>query len=347
MKRKLIVLSILLLPVFISANPIALPYYFVTELFFNENNDWTLELSLIDIDISVDVIDSIYLCSSSDTIKIPNDMLLNEPGYLLFYSSTFGDNFTINPNGDSLSVLTFIEEECLGGGMFETLVYGNKEGAIVGCPKNQQSIAMLYQSYFSFCKDKSPTLGYENDTTGMCGTITGRLYDNKLNPVANRTFKLDFDFTTDNDGYFTARILSRPNTYNQIFYQTWQGYTRNPHIQILEYTMEPDSVINADIYLIDSITTGVDQLTIVSSPVKIYPNPISKAQNLTIEIDLPVMSGDYNAVIQSIDGKRVSSFKITEKITRVEMPKSTGIYIVTINNGSHILTSKRIVNTNE
>lgn len=344
MKNSIIVLLVMFLSFNVTANPIWIPVYFISELLFDEPDNWQLELFCDAEPNTLVEVDSVYLVSCSDTIKIPNEFLLDSVGYCVITADLLGDQFYINPSGDSLSVLTYCDEMCFGES--SCLIFGDKEGAEISIPVGYQSLA-LYSNFWCFVKDDSPNIGAENDTSGMCGTISGYVYDISLFPAKNRTFILDFPFDTDENGHFSLRVLSRPHIYNWIRYYTWQGHMKNSTIDSLGYVMEPDSVIYSDIFLTDTLLSEIKQPISEMSPVNIYPNPINGNQKLNVEIDLPVVSANFYVSIKSIDGKQNMEYKIDAKTNEIEMPRYKGVYIVSVMTGNQIVASKKIVKTNE
>lgn len=344
MKNSIIVLFVMFLSFNVIANPIWIPEYFITELFFDDYGDWTLELCIQGEPGSDYDVDSVFLISCSDTIRIPNEILLDSTGYLIITAELLNHTFYINPDGDSLTINNYWEGMSFEG--LGPLLFGDIEGAEIDSPIGYQSIA-LYTNAWCFVKDDSPNLGMENDTSGMCGTLSGYVYDISLFPAKKRTFILDFPFDTDENGHFSLRVLSRPKIYNWIRYYTWQGYMKNSTIDSLGYVMEPDSVIYSDIFLTDTILSEIKPLTYQYAPVKIYPNPINKNQKLIIEIDLPVISADFKVFIKSIDGKQNMDYQISAKTNEIQMPQNKGIYIVSVMTGNQIVASKKIVKINE
>ena len=56
--------------------------------------------------------------------------------------------------------------------------------------------------------------------------------------------------------------------------------------------MEPDSVVFSDIYLQEDLITGIFSPSTKNNPVRVYPNPLSANEKLSVEIDLPVLTAD-------------------------------------------------------
>ena len=79
--------------------------------------------------------------------------------------------------------------------------------------------------------------------------------------------------------------------------------------------MEPDSVVEMDIYLLDTLTTGINDINIENIPISIYPNPISKNEELKINIDLPIITSDIWVEIIDLNGKMVKKKKINQKVS--------------------------------
>lgn len=335
MKNIYFSLVILFFGLRIFGNPIALPTIEISEIYFDEIDNWKLELGFFEINQEEFRIDSIFISSSYSRIKLPPFAFAGNTGVLVITNDSLDSNLSIERFADTIKVIYYIQES-----LFEdSLIYGNHPEAFIGYPLEGQSISR-YGRYF--VKDKTPTIGTTNDTIGMCGTLSGVLYDRNFEPVKDCSFRLDFDFITSIDGEYQARVLSKPSTFKMIYYRS--GYAqKSASISDILYTMEPDSVIVLDIYLLDSLETAITKRAIDHSPVKIFPNPVSNHQRIHISTDLPFNASDIWLEVVDLSGRLIRKEKIVQHENSIEAPINSGIYIVSIWNKDQRISTDRIL----
>jgi hypothetical protein len=280
--------------------------------------------------------DSIFLYSSTDTVKVPDNSAPGESGQFVLTNDSLNINFIINPLGDSITVVSY----SLDDKSFEdVLIFGDLQGASINAPTSGQSISRYGSAYV---KDKSQSIGEPNDTTGMCGTIKGIIYNKDSKPVQNKTFTFDFNFETSENGAFSARVLSKPSTYNRIRYKTGPNSTRSVSIDEIFYVMEPDDVVELDIYLLD-VLTGINDPALENAPINIYPNPVSVNEQLKVRIELPVTTSNIWVEIEDLNGKLIRKEKVSRTESFIETPSRSGLYIISVLLDSKIISSERIV----
>jgi hypothetical protein len=331
MKRFLIIILHFTIGIKLIANIVPMWEIMLSELYFDESGNWKLEIEYVDLPVFRDelTIDSMFLYSSTDTVRVPIYFLKKNDIYVITADSLESE-FRINRNGDRLGLITYVNDIWYGAGEVHSLVFGDYPGAEIGAPRQNQSLARFW-SYW--VKNNSPSIGYPNDTTGMCGTLEGIVYDKSLKPVSNLTFQLNRDipflFETSETGEFSARVLSMPTIFGYTIQRTDQT-TKSISIEDLIFDMEPDSVVFRDIYLKDDLITGIFSPLTKNNPVSVYPNPLSVNEKLTVKIDLPVLTADIRVEIRSLDGKLISQERITDSTSLVSLPGVSGIYIVTV-----------------
>ncbi len=119
--------------------------------------------------------------SSSDTARLQVYNFDVSPSVFVITNDSLDSNFNINRQGDVIKVISFSMEN-----PFENiLLFGNVAGAFINHPKEGQSICK-FSGYFVKCN--APSIGSVNDSTGICGTLKGIVYDIYSMPVTNRTF---------------------------------------------------------------------------------------------------------------------------------------------------------------
>lgn len=328
-------LLILIFGLHIYANPIALPTIEISEVYFDEFDSWKLELAYFEANQEEFKIDSIFISSSHGKIKLPPYEFVDNIGLWVITKDSIDSNFSIKRYTDTIKIVYYIDESPFE----DSLIYGSHPGAFIEYPKEGQSISRYGRS---FVKDKSPTIGTFNDTIGMCGTLSGRILDWNSEPVEGYSFQLDFDFDTSIDGEYQARVLAKSTAFSMIFYRS--GYARkSASISEISYTLEPDSAIELDIYLLDSLETGISKMEFDYQPVKIFPNPVSNHEKIHVSTDLPINASEIWLEVVDINGRLVGKERIIQQEKWIESPAISGIYIISIWNENQRLTSGRIL----
>lgn len=336
MKKIYALFSILVIGLSSYANPIALPMIDISELFFDESGNWKLELGYYEINESQFPVDSIFLYSTTDTVKLSSYEFYGTSGVMVITADSLDSDFVIKRYADTIKVVSYVK----GDSFEDVLIFGSSIGAPIDYPRPGQSLSKYR---WCFAKDNSPSIGLVNDTIGMCGTVKGVVYDKFSDPVQNRTIRLDFDFTTTENGEYVARVLSKPSTFDYITYR--KGKYTNQSVSMTEhsYIMEPDSTIEFDMHLLDTLGTGVSDIGLSKSPITIFPNPISINEKININIDLPILTSDIWVEIVDLNGKLIRKEKINRKESTVDAPSTGGVYIVSAWLDSQMISSQRII----
>ena len=335
MKKTIIILISIIIGLEINANPIALPTIEISELQFENSGEWILELGFYEVNQNGLSIDSIFLYSTEDTVKLPSYTFSDSTGVFVITNDSLSSDFNINRYGDTIKVVYYVE----GYSVEDVLIFGNIEGAVINCPRLAQSICKYWMCYV---KDNSPSIGFINDTLGMCGTVRGTIYDKFSVPVTNREFHMNYKFETSENGGYSTRVYSKPSAYNQLSYIAGQYSTESVAISEISFIMEPDSVIERDIYLLDTLANGLTEINMANVPVKIYPNPVSTSEKLMVEIDLPIKTSEIRVELVSLDGKLIKTMKVTEMLSKIELSEEKGLYILSIWLDNQLLSSNRI-----
>jgi hypothetical protein len=306
-------------------------------LYFNETDNWTLELYYFGVDPGIMGFDSVFFLSSTDTVQYTGNNFQYEEGYLALNENNLDEYFNLNRYGDALKIRWYSMDM-----MFEDgLIYGNMPEAVISYPRNGQSLSY----YNAYVKDKSPTLGLPNDTIGCMGTLSGVVYDLNNIPIPNRTFNFEINsFTTNTFGQYSTRVLSKHTSLNWLLYyddQTLRYCSTEPII----YAMEPDSAVIADFYLLDTLWVGLNKKETANNSLRLYPNPVSKTGYLKYEIDLPYKSTDLRIELLTVDGKLLWSEKINNATGRINISYEAGVYILYFRMANTILASEMILIT--
>jgi hypothetical protein len=359
MKKLLLIIFSLACIAITNANPLPSPPPIVglSEIGFDSDGKWVIELGYQNIynENTYMAVDSIFICSSTGRAKLKNLRFNSWAGIMMVRNDSLLSNLNINPAGDSIQIEYYVSNV---KNSYIPLVFGNFKNATLACPQTGQSIA----SYFVFDNmdmynsskesnvysiDKSPTFGVENDSTGMCGTLKGKIYDQNNQLLINSTHNFStfplFNFEPSSDGSYSVRAFSFKNKISQMYYS--EGYN-NFIVDILpiEYNMMPDSVITVDIHILK--ITAVDELK--SDPVttlQISPNPI-KDLSFNYKTSIPVKSSASYIELISLSGQKIVRFPITENAGKINLPANTitGIYTLRLFvNNKNYGTSKIII----
>jgi hypothetical protein len=324
----------------IYANPIAEPMISISELYFDDSDNWKLELGYNYIMQNRMTIDSIFLFSTTDTAKLPKFNFISSEGVFVITKDSLGSDFIIKRYGDTIKVVFYTS---VGYKDSDELIFGNIPGATIDYPRKGQSLSFI--NWSCFAKDNSPTIGLINDTLGMCGTIKGIVYDKYLKPVQRCKFWLDFDFETSEKGEYISRVYSKPSQFKRI--DLFNGQNQSKSITEIKYVMEPDSMIEMDIYLLDSIISGIDETYHDKSPVQIFPNKASTNSYLNVIVDLPVITSNIWLEIVDINGKLIKKERIRQKNNLIDTPSHESLYLLNVSLDNQVISSKKIVIKNE
>lgn len=329
MKKLFFTISLFSVFILLKANPIMLPQVNFSELYFDKNGNWVVELEYIYDPAHYIPIDSIFIKSSAGIAKIRRYDMVNSNGLIIVRSDSLLKALTINPIGDSIAVIYYFKQY---GANKDGLVFGYYPNSEIGKPKSNQSIAKLG---LNICIDKSPTIGSINDSTGMCGTLNGKIFDMNNNLLnTNRNISLQYPIRIDGNSNFSTRVLSCKSTLWGVFYSLGFGISYLSIIKI-PYQMVPDSTINNDIHLLAEIKKdpidGINFMQNIQSKLLIiYPNPVQNSTNVNYAINMPVKSTNCMIVCTDINGKEVAKYSINEENGSIKLPS-------TIPNGTYFL----------
>jgi hypothetical protein len=346
MKKLILYTAFLFCSLSLNSNPIELPYILINELYF-EDGEWTLELAYFEANQEYFPIVEIFILSSSGEVEVLEFEITGQEGLILVENNyNLSAPLFINSDSDIITLTWGIDD---GGGIlyqdFE-MSFGDQPNSSVAKPHPGQSIANIQHKY---TKDKSPTIGFFNDTIGTMGSLEGTVFDMFLQPVAEETFCFLFFphcyFTTSENGDFSVRVLSnifdRSEIYHKIDPTSYEWLPAEIH-----YTMEPDSVVNFDIYLLDSLTVGISNPTgLYKGIFRFYPNPVSNKLSINYELRLPGHFYDLMVEIKSLSSMQVFTVPVSQGNGIIQLPEQipSGIYIVNLLSGQNVLSSGRLV----
>lgn len=312
-----------------------MPFIIISELYF-EDNSWVIELQYHSSNQSSYQVDSIFVFSSFGSSKLLRCSFSETNGLLVFRNDSLTTNLEINPNGDSISIISYFSEYSHE----DYLIYGDYAGAIISKPRPGQSLCRMW---YNFSKDNSPSIGEINDTTGVCGTLKGIVYNLNNFPVLDNSFRLLFPFETNSSGEYSTRVFSSIDKIKNLS-QLTENNSYSLNMDEINYVMEPDSVVYRDIHLKQLLHSGIFENN-QNSLFKLFPNPIKRGNNLQYETDLPILSAQCNIKLFDIKGNIISSCKISDKKGIIYIPDelNNGIYIVSVWMNNKLYTNNRII----
>lgn len=374
MKKLILVIFVAICVQIANANPITppLPKIMINEFAFETGGKWKIEIESYYYNLNY--IDSIYIVSSSGRSKVKNYTRCNDYYQNLYViaSDDLNTELNIHPEGDIIKFEYYYSweyyweyyndseyddkytvENGIAKATSKSLVFGNIENSFLLSPKIGQSIS----TYFGdFGVGSSPTIGYQNDSTGMMATMKGYIYDKDgraLKSIPQNSY-LILDGTDklkiNEDGSYSTRIISNDKDFLKI-YNPWQVssntyFSQTVDIIPIHKKIIPDTTIIRDIYLISKIYDNVNEIEAnQNSTLKIFPNPL-KNQSFNYEITVPVKSSECFIEIYDVLAKKIAKYVITEDKGKLKLPSNIakGTYFVNLMvNNKKFGTSKLLV----
>jgi hypothetical protein len=308
------------LSLIIYANPLSFTQAVISELKFNEDNSWILEIGfLYGFSYEPDKYDSICIRNHSGSSII--NLINLEPGIYVFVltNDSLSSPLVIDRNGDYISIVTYgkdFEEYPF----VDSLTFGSYTGSVFpGLLPVDYSFCRLnfyrkdWGYYHILCRDKSPTIGFPNDSAGTTGILTGYIYDRDNKLVTSGIFSSDYEINFDSTGVYTTKVLSRNLNLNGIYKEysnpMFWLFLRAENISCDIY---PDSVLHKDIYLQDYIVNVKENGIPEEHEPEIinYPNPFNSTTNFYIDIPSGFNYEEGEINIFNVNGERVFSIKI-------------------------------------
>ncbi len=315
------------------SNPVMVPQAFISEFAFESDTHWTLEIMFrFGDEYNHSDFDSICVATSHGSSRIRLDHIQDSTSLFVITSDSLMSPLSINSEGDQIIVYSY-PPEYDGMALVDYISFGNVPGSSIDVLPPGYSICRL--KYYLFCKDKSPTIGFANDTAGTCGTLKGYLLDKNDAIVTGGNFEIDNPFVFSDDSTYSTRIFSRKFNISAITKFISLESLTSLRIDSLFIDMDPDSLLEENIHCKDYIV-GILKNTINQSlPLEImnYPNPFNSSTTFSVRIPADVHYRTAFIHIYSIDGKRIYTLPVSEhslmqwngQTTNGE-PAATGVY---------------------
>lgn len=350
MKKLLLIIFALACVTISKANPIASPSIAISELAFESDGNWVIELQGFDLNPNFHL-DSIFIESSTGISKLKRFSFDGISNIILVRNDSLLSDLTINQAGDSLKLHYYFNS--FDFSIYKSaLVFGNFKTALFYSPRIGQTLAGVpyFQYSSTYSIDKSPTIGLENDSVGMCGTIKGYIYDKNNQLVTGNDyvfFGMGWDFNTTEDGSYSRRLFSYKNHISNlsVYYRPKMKWSDVKIIPV-DVSIHPDTVVNVDIHLVDTLITDLNKIkSDLESVMHIYPNPINEL-SFNYNITIPVKSSDSYIEFTNVSGQRIARYEITESNGKINLPAKTvnGSYIIRLFvNNKNYATSKILI----
>lgn len=316
---------------FLWSNPIDItPITIFSELVFDDNNDWTMELSFPFVfwdyyPDSLALPDSVILKVSDGEAKLKKTRI-NEFSLSVITSDSLSVPLDINRGGDIIEIYTYsssYENQVRMNG----LIFGDLPGASVGQPMSGYSI--MRSTWYAYensntvdCLTKNPSLGFVNNVQELYGTLEGNIYDMNDQPATELSqlyyyFVLYTPITLNLDGTYQTQIFRRFSTelidHLIVREYAFDAWSDTVHIDPFELNdIHPDTVMVQDIYLKSNHYVGTavgnnypprnNTLTLIN-----YPNPFNTSTNFFVRLPDGMKRKVGDISIYNVRGELITS----------------------------------------
>jgi hypothetical protein len=384
MKKYLLICILLGFAATIQANPIVIqpPRIALTELMFDSDGKWVIELECLSGNYLE--IDSIFMTTATGKAKLNLEQVninTHNLEYAIFtvQNDCLNSDLAIRQTGDSIQIFTYAKSEhyeAFVDSLDHPFVYGDFATAKVRSPQVDESISAIpiegiewiddvYSDYYGYgfyyfyytgvySINKQPSVGEKNGTEGTYGIVSGKVYDKNNQPISpsdyNRFCSVnhEIDFYLRADGSYSTKAYSFHNQINQIYNDQSGVFSYKAvwyDILPIDFVMEPDSVINIDIYLLDYESNIAEIEKGTEPPLKIYPNPV-KEKSFNYEIELPVKSSNSFIELLNMNGQKIAQYAIKNNNGKINLPLgiANGVYTVRLFvNNKNYATQKIVI----
>ena len=340
MKKLIFLLTFI--PVIVNANPVWLGVN-ISEIYFNESGDWTLEIDSAS-SISIKYLDSLILECNSGLAKIAN---FDTTDYIVITNENLANSISFNKGADCIKLYSY----SYGEYKVDSIRIGDIADSYLKNIEIGQSIARL-DGYGPFYKDNSPTIGFANDLDGSTGKIYGYFYAAGGAPITNKYFFIDEGNCTpilqeqgyagnieiDGAGFYCAEITSR--SYSISEREIYESATNHElmHFQTVSFEVNENDSININFTQILTSVNSVNQDNILLSS---YPNPATDCiyfiTSTANKSNTPLKITVYNSVGKTIDAFLMTSEQYQWNCSRL----SRGTYIYTLSSENKIIGTNK------
>jgi hypothetical protein len=375
MKFKLL----LLIPLFIItstiwANPIDnTPNLKFSELVFDANNHWTMELIHLNTYPYVKI-DSVMIKVGDVSAKLNVTYRIDNDSCTIYVinADSLSRPLSINPSGDKIYIYTYSRGTQLRS---DSTIFGDYTGSQVSRPRPGFSVCkVVFKEFRNFTdavyiSDK-PSIGIVNNVAGLGKKMTGHIYDkdNKLvthyrTDMSATYFELHLPLLFNQDGTYSTTIYPVAYAHDSVIINQlsvrindFNGFHGTQAIKPVKLSFtNSDSVIVCDIHLLsnENVPSAVqrdeikknNELTVIN-----YPNPFNSSTNFFVKFPdgLKEKSGMIN--IYNSAGRLIRAISAKDGATSLWDGKdmsgntaSSGRYYYQINVQSQVLKSGAMI----
>ncbi len=331
--KKIFILLFLLLCVTLSVqgNPIMTAFF--SEIYFDDNNEWSIELYDY-YQVGIYTLDDCYIESTTNMAFFNIGITFTSNDTLVVTNDDMQTDLTINREGDCL---------VMGGYTYDEMSWGDYPYSLVNAPDPGQSLVRVvpYYDYFLLAKENQPSLGYNPFDAQTFGSLEGIVtYSNGeiVSGAEVSFYPVYYSVITDECGYFCICDMYGMNYILTV--------TLNDTI-IFEttVTIEPEGTTYVELILDYDIDPQPQYKTISISN---HPNPFYDAT--TIHYSLPQhIAGTitiFNSKGQKVKEIPVSYIENSVSWTGIDEQHnqvSSGVYFYQLESGNETLASGKML----
>ena len=334
-------------------NPVVLPQAFISELKFDVNNNWVLEITFgYSKPYLQQEFDSICIETSTGFSRLNLDNIEDSTNLFVISSDSLVTPLMINRDGDRIKLYSYLSSGSWGELTKDSLVFGDYPDSYFDFLPDDYSIARIGYG-IGFAKDKNPTIGIENDTVGTCGTLSGFIYDKNNNLVTRGNFILDNHIYINSTGVFTTSVFARRVDFRFMTNNYEPGHFQGVRIDTIQLNVNPDSLYINNINILTDFIVGVEEKQIENTSlvsITNYPNPFNSTTNFIIKLPIELQSKPKEINIYNSNGEKIFSINSSEKLNASwdgkDMkgnPVSTGIYYYQLVIGGKIYKNGKMI----
>jgi hypothetical protein len=292
MKKFIVVFALIALSVSVFSNPIMLPPV-ISELYWDENGDWSIELVFNDDLDYYSNLDELSLVCNNDTSVFVSGIPIVFGQPMVVSSDDLVSPFDIPIDSGFVYLMDNEYQNPLGWGM----MFGHYDGSRISSASYGQSV--VYQRFFLqdvleetywLVKESTHSIGSLPFTCQTRANISGTVLDAVLTPVPEASIK--YTFGSSNENAYSPSIPVLITDENGEF-STDQMFSKEYAIMIFVedqrelitfVNVEPDSANNYK-FLLDSLYVGLTKINDVKPSVSMtaLPNPFNRHLDIHIQ----------------------------------------------------------------
>ncbi len=343
--KRLLVLLLCLAAVQAFANPlVAPPAAAISELYFDSNGKWFLELEFFrpvdTVSIITDSGESFFLSKNSSNehfIVLTNDSLNNH-------------SLTINKKSDCLKVVTRLTPSWMEKDSIHLGIRPNSkvDSIPAGCSINKNWFGNV------ICFDNSPTLGKANDEVGTTGVIYGHFYQLgaylEANPkkyfyfpeLVNMSTDLwSLGYPIDKNGNFSTHVRTGQYSIDMLLFFTQSNMDVDyKTLETNVFSVYPGDSLRVDFKTMTSLKNPLNSALLFTN----YPNPAN--DKTTFFFDKPLnRPNEVFIKLFTMDGKLLQTLQSTSGVCDFDCRSlSTGMYVCKmVHSGKTVASTKLLI----